>query len=268
MSDTPRTDAVALWSGDIGDEVVSVNLSRALERELAAAQAKLLTAVGQIQDLQIRIATAEAEIAALRSEAQPVAYSVPREALNPLQELSAEALIDRSKHAHYCNVHLRINGKDEIYEADWLKHMTVAHPQPVPEGMVLVPVEPTEEMVNAMRVYAIVTDRGTTTLDKDEAKDIYRAMLAAAPGAPASLSGWISVGERLPDVETPVLIAGKPYGNHGQMIALGHWDGREWLITDTQFGWVEFEEEATGDDDEAENVTHWQPLPAAPGAPK
>jgi hypothetical protein len=30
-------------------------------------------------------------------------------------------MIDRAKHAHYCNVYLRINGKDELYEADWIK---------------------------------------------------------------------------------------------------------------------------------------------------
>lgn len=43
--------------------------------------------------------------------------------LNDLQVDSIRRLIQRSKHAHYTNVYLRINGKDELYEADWLKHL-------------------------------------------------------------------------------------------------------------------------------------------------
>ena len=43
--------------------------------------------------------------------------------INSLQVESVDSLIRRAKAAHYVNVLVRINGKDEIYEADWLKHL-------------------------------------------------------------------------------------------------------------------------------------------------
>lgn len=43
--------------------------------------------------------------------------------INDLQTDSINRLIERCKHAHYVNVHVRINGKDEHFEADWLKYI-------------------------------------------------------------------------------------------------------------------------------------------------
>lgn len=43
--------------------------------------------------------------------------------LNELQVASIDRLIDRCKAAHYVDVCIRINGKDERLQADWLKHM-------------------------------------------------------------------------------------------------------------------------------------------------
>jgi uncharacterized small protein (DUF1192 family) len=43
--------------------------------------------------------------------------------INDLQADSIDRLIERCGAAHYVNVHIRINGRDEIVEADWLKHM-------------------------------------------------------------------------------------------------------------------------------------------------
>ncbi len=43
--------------------------------------------------------------------------------INSLQVESIDNLIRRAKAAHYVNVLVRINGKDEVYEADWLKHL-------------------------------------------------------------------------------------------------------------------------------------------------
>lgn len=43
--------------------------------------------------------------------------------VNDLQVASIRRLIERAKHAHYTNIYMRINGVDEVVEADWLKHL-------------------------------------------------------------------------------------------------------------------------------------------------
>lgn len=58
--------------------------------------------------------------------AEPVAWILTDEKINDLQVTTVETLVRRAKAAHYCNVYLRINGKDELYEADWIKHMRLA----------------------------------------------------------------------------------------------------------------------------------------------
>ena len=66
-------------------------------------------------------------------EQSPVAWLITDEKINSLQVASIQRLIDRTKHAHYTDVLLRINGTNERYEADWLKHMTrTAPPQRKP----------------------------------------------------------------------------------------------------------------------------------------
>ena len=66
-------------------------------------------------------------IAALRewlSDAKAsAAWHLTDAKINSLQVESIDSLIRRAKAAHYVNVLVRINGKDEIYEADWLKHL-------------------------------------------------------------------------------------------------------------------------------------------------
>ncbi len=34
-------------------------------------------------------------------------------------------LLERARRAHYVNITIRLNGKDETFEADWVKHLTV-----------------------------------------------------------------------------------------------------------------------------------------------
>lgn len=46
--------------------------------------------------------------------------------INDLQRDSIVQLVKRAKAAHYANIVLRINGNDEIIQADWLKHLTFA----------------------------------------------------------------------------------------------------------------------------------------------
>ena len=43
--------------------------------------------------------------------------------INNLQVDSVDRLIERCKAAHYVDILIRINGKDERVQADWLKHL-------------------------------------------------------------------------------------------------------------------------------------------------
>ena len=61
-------------------------------------------------------------------EQEPVAWLITDHHINELQIDSIRRLIDRAKHAHMTDIKLRINGQDEWYEADWLKHMTRTSP--------------------------------------------------------------------------------------------------------------------------------------------
>lgn len=56
-------------------------------------------------------------------EQEPVAWLITDEKINSLQVDSIQRLIDRARHAHMTDIKLRINGQDEWYQADWLKHL-------------------------------------------------------------------------------------------------------------------------------------------------
>lgn len=43
--------------------------------------------------------------------------------VNDLQVRSIRRLIERAKHAHTTDIVMRINGAEEVVEADWLKHL-------------------------------------------------------------------------------------------------------------------------------------------------
>ncbi len=61
-------------------------------------------------------------------EPEPAAWLITDEMINSLQIDSIQRLIDRARHAHMTDIKLRINGQDEWYEADWLKHLKRAAP--------------------------------------------------------------------------------------------------------------------------------------------
>ncbi len=61
-------------------------------------------------------------------EPEPVAWLITDEMINSLQIDSIQRLIDRARRAHMTDIKLRINGQDEWYEADWLKHLKRAAP--------------------------------------------------------------------------------------------------------------------------------------------
>lgn len=48
-----------------------------------------------------------------------------RSHINDLQWESLKKVIVLTKQAHYTNVLIRINGRDEVFEADWIKHLVV-----------------------------------------------------------------------------------------------------------------------------------------------
>lgn len=47
------------------------------------------------------------------------------EDINHLQVASINKLNDRTRGAHEINIHVRKDGQNHYYEADWLKHMRV-----------------------------------------------------------------------------------------------------------------------------------------------
>jgi hypothetical protein len=63
-----------------------------------------------------------------RTEQELVAWLLTDKNINSLQVDSIQRLIDRLKHAHHADLCVRINGQDEWFEADWLKHMVRATP--------------------------------------------------------------------------------------------------------------------------------------------
>ena len=59
---------------------------------------------------------------------EPVAWLLTEKNINSLQVDSIELLINRLKHAHHTDLCVRINGQDEWFQADWLKHMVRVNP--------------------------------------------------------------------------------------------------------------------------------------------
>jgi len=61
-------------------------------------------------------------------EQKPVAWLLTDKNINSLQVDSIQRLINRLNHAHHTDLRVRINGQDEWFEADWLKHMVRVTP--------------------------------------------------------------------------------------------------------------------------------------------
>jgi len=59
---------------------------------------------------------------------EPVAWLLTDKNINSLQVDSIQRLINRLNHAHHTDLCVRINGQDEWFQADWLKHMVIATP--------------------------------------------------------------------------------------------------------------------------------------------
>lgn len=51
-------------------------------------------------------------------------FEIDLDKINELQEDSLRRAIQKSKGASYTDIAFRINGKQEVEEADWIKHLT------------------------------------------------------------------------------------------------------------------------------------------------
>lgn len=120
----------------------------------------------------------------------------------------------------------------------------------IPDGYVMVPKEPTEEMNKA----------GWAAMNEHDAiNPTYRAMLAAAPqdgpaldtvqSVVAVLDTWIPVSERMPIPGVDVLVAKEFFGP-------GDWRRKVGHVRHEDSGWNIYGASWT--------PTHWMPLPAAP----
>ena len=90
---------------------------------------KLMPAHNQTPEIKSAIETLETLRQALaQPEQEPVAWSITERNINSLQVDSINSLIGRAKHAHMIDVKVRVNGQDEWYEADWLKHLKQTAP--------------------------------------------------------------------------------------------------------------------------------------------
>ncbi len=124
--------------------------------------------------------------------------------------------------------------------------------QAVPQGWQLVPVEPTTDMEDAAEKAETrhqVEDRRRGGHDPQLAfRNVYRAMLAAAPQAPEA-SPWLPI-DSCP-MDTLVFL----YGAKRLDMAVGMRHSRDGWVTDTSSEWASMYP-----------PTHWMPLPAGPKA--
>lgn len=124
----------------------------------------------------------------------------------------------------------------------------------IPDGYVMVPKEPTDEMIHAGHLYF---QRSMEMCDDFTPSGMFNSMLAAAPQSPgsepATVPGkWIPVSEWMPDDEQEVLTINK----------MGHrfvsfFDKHSGLFFDRL-------DAPAACCIEHVLVTHWMPLPAAP----
>jgi len=78
-------------------------------------------------EAEMKARLAEAAPFMVKPSAAPASaegWFLRKKKVNSLQADSIDALIHRCKHAHYVDVVVRVDGKDEHYQVDWLKHLS------------------------------------------------------------------------------------------------------------------------------------------------
>jgi hypothetical protein len=81
-----------------------------------------------VHEMKIAPFTIKYEEALAQPEQEPVAWLLTDKNINSIQVDSIQRLINRLNHAHHTDIRVRINGQDEWFEADWLKHMVRVTP--------------------------------------------------------------------------------------------------------------------------------------------
>lgn len=163
-----------------------------------------------------------------------------------------EHILEYAKQQRYIGQSCKVPPEDMVEIMERL--LNAGNSPVIPEGYVMVPKEPTEEMNKA----------GWAAMNEHDAiNPTYRAMLAAAPQSPgsepATVPGkWIPVSERMPESNKFVLVS------NGVWVGQGLYDDSEHLESDEH--WQDEHREFINVLHHP--VTHWMPLPAAPQKPK
>ncbi|WP_049266881.1 DUF551 domain-containing protein [Raoultella planticola] len=160
-----------------------------------------------------------------------------------------------------CRQYPDMSIRDAIIRAAWWNHCRAAMLQAgnspvIPDGYVMVPKEPTAEMI------AAAMNCDDVLFNSDESfcvqfGNIYEAMLAAAPHDTPALDSvqsvvtvsdtWVPVSERMPEDRTQVIL----------------WDAEIGEVTSGHYSHKTHTFYHCGDAIQNE-ITHWMPLPAAP----
>lgn len=131
----------------------------------------------------------------------------------------------------------------------------------IPDGYVMVPKEPTDEMIHAGHLYF---QRSMEMCDDFTPSGMFNSMLAAAPQSPgsepATVPGkWIPVSERMPDDDDFVYIWPRP--DFGVELHVGQYCE----CSPKGDGWyAQVYEQNYGIEWHPITVTHWMPLPNPP----
>jgi hypothetical protein len=105
-------------------------------------------------------------------------WYLPWHAINDLQRQSVDQLIKRSKAAHFTNVNVRINGKWEESEADWIKHMVRS---PTPETRTGVSFHEGMRQSYLKAVEALVASGMSGDGDRSDLLQMYQRLWPQAP---------------------------------------------------------------------------------------
>ncbi|HAH3493618.1 Eaa1 [Klebsiella pneumoniae] len=155
-----------------------------------------------------------------------------------------EHILEYAKQQRHIGQYCKVPPEDMVEIMERL--LSACNPPVIPDGYVMVPKEPTDEMI------AAAMNCEDVLFNSDDSfcvqfGNIYEAMLAAAPQSPgsepATVPGkWIPVSERMPE-------------NDGAYLC---WDNRYVTTYAFMFGAWQANQFV------AKNITHWMPLPAAP----
>lgn len=159
-----------------------------------------------------------------------------------------EHILEYAKQQRHIGQYCKIPPEDMVEIMERL--LSACNSPAIPDGYVMVPKEPTEEMLAAAKEWTGLTST---------AEVVYIKMLAAAPQSPgsepATVPGtWIPVSEKMPPSRHEVLV-GSWWGEKSRWCCKwatyipGHPDAQSsgWLIPGASW-----------------TPTHWMPLPAAP----